>query len=78
ALDPADTARNQLIDTAVAQYDAWEAKVVDPMLAMRTQVNEGSATLAQLSALTESFGSYLGTGDMIAAVDALDKAESQR
>ncbi|WP_321951843.1 methyl-accepting chemotaxis protein [Paraburkholderia bannensis] len=78
ALDASDTARNQLVDTAVAQYDTWEAKVVDPLLSMRTHVNEGSATLAQLSDLTEGFGSFLGTGDMISAVDALDKAERER
>ncbi len=78
ALDPADTELNRLADTAQAQYDAWTARVVNPMIEMRTHVNDGSATLAQLSALTEGFGSYLGTDDMIGAVDALDKAERQR
>ncbi|MBN3725801.1 methyl-accepting chemotaxis protein [Burkholderia sp. Ac-20379] len=77
-LDPQDTELNGLADKAQAQYDAWTTKVVNPMIEMRTHVNDGSATLAQLSALTEGFGSYLGTDDMIAAVDALDKAERQR
>ncbi|QGZ59232.1 HAMP domain-containing protein [Paraburkholderia acidiphila] len=45
---------------------------------MRRKVDASSANVGDLSALTESFGSYLGTDRLIAAMDKLDQYERER
>jgi methyl-accepting chemotaxis protein len=59
------------------EYAAWLNTVVDPLVAMRTKVDASTATLTDLSALTESLGSYLGTEKLITAESKLESYEQQ-
>ncbi|MEX3940735.1 methyl-accepting chemotaxis protein [Paraburkholderia sp. BR10937] len=60
------------------EYDRWLNTVVDPLVDMRKKVDAFSVNVSDLSALTEGFGSYLGTDKLIAAVDKLERYEKDR
>ncbi|CAG9216950.1 Methyl-accepting chemotaxis citrate transducer [Paraburkholderia sabiae] len=60
------------------EYNAWLKTVVDPLVEMRKKVDAFSVGVGDLSALTESFGSYLGTEKLIAAVGKLESYEQHR
>ncbi len=60
------------------EYDAWLQNVVDPLVVTRKKVDEYSVNVSDLSALTESFGPYLGTEKLIAAVSRLESYEQTR
>ncbi|TKC79267.1 HAMP domain-containing protein [Trinickia terrae] len=68
----------RLADECQEQYDAWLRTVVDPLVATRKKVDEYSVNMSDLSAMTEGFGSYLGTEKLIASVDKLDGYERSR
>ncbi len=68
----------QLAGASQQEYDRWLNTVVDPLVEMRRKVDASSANVGDLSTLTESFGSYLGTDRLIAAVDKLDHYEREQ
>ncbi|MEM5316986.1 methyl-accepting chemotaxis protein [Paraburkholderia sp. JHI869] len=68
----------QLASTCQQEYDRWLNTVVDPLVDMRKKVDAFSVNVGDLSALTEGFGSYLGTDRLVAAVDKLDRYERDR
>ncbi|WP_051381605.1 hypothetical protein [Paraburkholderia mimosarum] len=68
----------QLASTCQQEYDRWLNTVVDPLVDMRKKVDAFSVNMGDLSALTEGFGSYLGTDRLVAAVDKLDRYERDR
>ncbi|MBN3811601.1 HAMP domain-containing protein [Paraburkholderia sp. Ac-20347] len=73
-----DTPRGAaLVADTQREYDAWLNTVVDPLVAMRKKVGAFEVNVSDLSALTESFGSYLGTDKLIAALGKLQKYEEQ-
>jgi methyl-accepting chemotaxis protein len=76
ALDSTSRGAALVADTQ-HEYDTWLGTVVDPLVAMRKKVDAFAVNVADLSALTESFGSYLGTGKLIASLDKLESYEEQ-
>ncbi|MFC5427461.1 methyl-accepting chemotaxis protein [Paraburkholderia denitrificans] len=69
---------SQLADACQAEYTRWLGTAVDPLVSMRNKVDAFSVNEGDLSVLTESFGSYLGTDRLIAAVDKLGGYERGR
>ena len=68
----------QLAGASQQEYDRRLNAVVDPLAEMRRKVDASSANVGDLSALTESFGSYLGTDRLIAVMGKLDHYERER
>ncbi|MEM5456315.1 methyl-accepting chemotaxis protein [Paraburkholderia phytofirmans] len=77
AMDPTPEGA-ALVNEGQREYDAWVRTVVYPLVDMRKKVDAFSVNVSDLSALTESFGSYLGTEKLIAAVRKLESYERQR
>ncbi|SAK89118.1 membrane protein [Caballeronia pedi] len=77
AIQAADAAGEnaKLIAKTSDEYDAWLRTVVNPLIEMRKKVDAFSASVSDLSQMTESFGSYLGTEKLIASVDQLQTYE---
>ncbi|WP_321819845.1 MULTISPECIES: methyl-accepting chemotaxis protein [unclassified Burkholderia] len=71
-----DGARDRLVDDSIANYNAWKRKVVDPLFAMRAKVDAYSSNISDLSELTESFGSYLGTDALVGSIARLEQYET--
>nr|WP_226816405.1 methyl-accepting chemotaxis protein [Burkholderia cepacia] len=71
-----DGERDRMIDDSIAHYDVWERKVVDPLFAMRAKVDAYSSNISDLSELTESFGSYLGTDALVGSIAKLEQYEA--
>jgi methyl-accepting chemotaxis protein len=65
-------------DMCLQQYDIWRRTVVDPLVDMRKKVDEYAVNMSDLSAMTEGFGSYLGTEKLIASVGKLEDYEKNR
>jgi methyl-accepting chemotaxis protein len=67
-----------LADDCLKEYRSWMGKVVQPMLAMRENVDRHVATQVELSELTESFGPRLGTEKLISALEKLENYNADR
>jgi methyl-accepting chemotaxis protein len=73
-----DETSARLTDECLQQYEVWRHTVVDPLVDMRKKVDEYAVNMSDLSALTEGFGSYLGTEKLIASVGKLEEYEQSR
>ncbi|QGZ64763.1 methyl-accepting chemotaxis protein [Paraburkholderia acidisoli] len=71
-------AGDALVDAGREAYESWLKTVVDPLVQTRKQVDAFAVSVSDLSTLTESFGAYLGTGKLIAAVSQLERYEQAR
>ncbi|MFD1554989.1 methyl-accepting chemotaxis protein [Paraburkholderia silviterrae] len=72
----AETEKKEVGD-ALRQYSMWVKNVVEPMFALRSKVTSRNVSLAELQKMQEDLGDYLGTDNLVVAMDKLDATEKK-